>query len=274
MLLFIDMNMNCRWHHHWRSQKQYCAHSIGTLSRKQESVVCFFGNIHFLYRVIINLVRYRDLLTWTWTVVGIIIAVEKTTVCAQSIGTLSRILELAVVVIMSTHCMVYSMLLLWLFSVEHSHAVVIAILYMDELEFTVLLFCWVLFCLYTHTNIIIDIQNMISDDTNKSNVAWYLQVVFIYLCYDSVKNYFVIQPIFRSIKISFWFLIIKISNKKWAGCCQSKNRLNAKMLRVHVFNIFTIKTPCGIAALAPFGILIVKILNKMYSNYNIIILLI
>jgi len=38
--------------------------------------------------------------------------------------------------------------------------------------------------------------------------------------------------------------------------CQSKNRLNTKMLRVHLFSIFIIKTLVALAALAPFGILI------------------
>jgi len=43
----------------------------------------------------------------------------------------------------------------------------------------------------------------------------------------------------------------------------SKNRLYTKMLRIHLFNIFTIKTPRALAALTPSGLLIVKILTNV-----------
>jgi len=40
--------------------------------------------------------------------------------------------------------------------------------------------------------------------------------------------------------------------------CLSKNRLYTKMLRIHLFSIFTIKTP-----LAPLGLLIAKTLTNV-----------
>ena len=45
--------------------------------------------------------------------------------------------------------------------------------------------------------------------------------------------------------------------------CLSKNRLYTKMLRIHLFSIFTIKTPLALVALAPLGILIVKTLTNV-----------
>ena len=44
---------------------------------------------------------------------------------------------------------------------------------------------------------------------------------------------------------------------------QSKNRVLTKMLRIHLFSIFTIKTPRALAALAPLGLLIVKTLTHV-----------
>jgi len=41
-----------------------------------------------------------------------------------------------------------------------------------------------------------------------------------------------------------------------SGCCLSKNRLDTKIFRVHLFIVFTIKTPRSLAALVTFGILI------------------
>ena len=49
-------------------------------------------------------------------------------------------------------------------------------------------------------------------------------------------------------------------------CNLSKNRLYTKMLRIHLFSIFTIKTPWALVTLAPLGLLIDK---TLYSNYNI-----
>ena len=48
----------------------------------------------------------------------------------------------------------------------------------------------------------------------------------------------------------------------------SKNRLYPKMLRIHVFSIFTIKTPRAVAALAPLGHLISKTLTNVQMNYT------
>jgi len=45
--------------------------------------------------------------------------------------------------------------------------------------------------------------------------------------------------------------------------CLSKNRLYTKMLRIHLFSIFTIKTPKALAALAPLGLLIVKTVTNV-----------
>jgi len=42
----------------------------------------------------------------------------------------------------------------------------------------------------------------------------------------------------------------------------SKNRLYSKMLRLHLFSIFTIKTPRALTALTPLGLLIVKTLTN------------
>mgnify|MGYP000504208220 CR=1 FL=1 len=57
----------------------------------------------------------------------------------------------------------------------------------------------------------------------------------------------------------FYFLLFKI-------LVSFKNRLDTLMLRVHFKYI---KTPRTLDALAPFGILIVKNLKRMYSNYYI-----
>ena len=43
----------------------------------------------------------------------------------------------------------------------------------------------------------------------------------------------------------------------------SKNRLYTKMLRIHLFSIFTINSPRALAALAPLGLLIVKTLTSV-----------
>jgi len=45
--------------------------------------------------------------------------------------------------------------------------------------------------------------------------------------------------------------------------CLSINRLYTKMLRIHLFSIFTIKTPRAHAALTPLGLLIVKTLTNV-----------
>jgi len=45
--------------------------------------------------------------------------------------------------------------------------------------------------------------------------------------------------------------------------CLSKNRLYTKMLRIHLFSIFTIKTPRALPALAPLGLLIVKSMTSV-----------
>ena len=48
---------------------------------------------------------------------------------------------------------------------------------------------------------------------------------------------------------------------------QTKRRLYTKMLRIHLFSIFTIKMPRALAALAPLGLLIVKTLtNVLYYS--------
>ena len=47
------------------------------------------------------------------------------------------------------------------------------------------------------------------------------------------------------------------------SCCLTKNRLYTKMLRIHLFSIFTIKTPRALAALTPVGLLIVKTLTNV-----------
>ena len=44
---------------------------------------------------------------------------------------------------------------------------------------------------------------------------------------------------------------------------QTKRRLYTKMLRIHLFSIFTIKTPRALAALTPVGLLIVKTLTNV-----------
>ena len=43
----------------------------------------------------------------------------------------------------------------------------------------------------------------------------------------------------------------------------SKNRLYTKMLRIHLFSIFTINSPQALVALAPLGLLIVKTLTSV-----------
>ena len=48
--------------------------------------------------------------------------------------------------------------------------------------------------------------------------------------------------------------------------CLSKNRVDTNMLRIHVFSIFSIKTPRTLATLAPLGILIVKTLTIPYTD--------
>jgi len=40
--------------------------------------------------------------------------------------------------------------------------------------------------------------------------------------------------------------------------CLSKNRLYSKVLRLHLFSIFTIMTPLALAVIAHLGLLIVK----------------
>ena len=45
--------------------------------------------------------------------------------------------------------------------------------------------------------------------------------------------------------------------------CLSKNRLYTNMLKIHLFGIFTIKTPRVLAALPPLGLLIVKTLANV-----------
>ena len=42
-----------------------------------------------------------------------------------------------------------------------------------------------------------------------------------------------------------------------------KNRLYTEMLKIHLFSIFTIKTPRALAALTPLGLLIVKTLANV-----------
>ena len=43
----------------------------------------------------------------------------------------------------------------------------------------------------------------------------------------------------------------------------SKTRLRTKMLRIHLFSFFTIKTPWALIALAPLDLLIVKTLTRV-----------
>jgi len=45
--------------------------------------------------------------------------------------------------------------------------------------------------------------------------------------------------------------------------CLSKNRLDTKLLRIHLFGVFTIKRTRSLAALAPLDLLIVKTLTKV-----------
>jgi len=45
--------------------------------------------------------------------------------------------------------------------------------------------------------------------------------------------------------------------------CLSKNRLDSKLLRIHLFSVLTIKRPRSSAALAPLCFLIVKTLTNV-----------
>ena len=45
--------------------------------------------------------------------------------------------------------------------------------------------------------------------------------------------------------------------------CLSKSRLYTQMLRIHLFSIFTVKTPQGLSVLALLGHLIVKTLTNI-----------
>jgi len=45
--------------------------------------------------------------------------------------------------------------------------------------------------------------------------------------------------------------------------CLSKNRLDTKLLRIHLFSVFTVKRPRALAALAPLGHLIMKTLTNV-----------
>jgi len=45
--------------------------------------------------------------------------------------------------------------------------------------------------------------------------------------------------------------------------CLSKHRLDTKLLKIHLFNVFTIKRPRALAALAPLGLLIMKTLTNV-----------
>ena len=49
--------------------------------------------------------------------------------------------------------------------------------------------------------------------------------------------------------------------------CMSINRLYTKILGLHLFRIFIIKMPPVLAALAPLGILIVKLLTNVFYFY-------
>jgi len=56
-------------------------------------------------------------------------------------------------------------------------------------------------------------------------------------------------------------------------CCLFENRLDTKMLRIHLFSIFAIKTPRTLVVLASLGLLIVKtltnvLLHRIASNYS------
>ena len=51
--------------------------------------------------------------------------------------------------------------------------------------------------------------------------------------------------------------------------CLSKDRLYPKMLRKHLFSIFTIKTPRTLAAFVPLYLFIIKTLTNCTLNYNI-----
>ena len=50
--------------------------------------------------------------------------------------------------------------------------------------------------------------------------------------------------------------------------CLSKNRLYTKMLRIHLFSIFTIKTPQALAVLMPLGLLIMKNVLLTINEYS------
>ena len=45
--------------------------------------------------------------------------------------------------------------------------------------------------------------------------------------------------------------------------CLPKNRLDTKLLRIHLFSVFTVKTTRALAALAPLGLLIAKTLTNV-----------
>jgi len=45
--------------------------------------------------------------------------------------------------------------------------------------------------------------------------------------------------------------------------CLSKNRLDTKLFRMHLFSVFTIKISRALTALAPLGLLIVKTLTNV-----------
>jgi len=49
--------------------------------------------------------------------------------------------------------------------------------------------------------------------------------------------------------------------------CLFKYKVYTKMLRIHLFSIFTIKTPRALAALAPLGLFIVKTLKNSFVTY-------
>ena len=67
------------------------------------------------------------------------------------------------------------------------------------------------------------------------------------------------------------FLITKILDLAYVQNymrCLSQNKSDTKLFRVYLFTVFTIKRPRALASFAPLGLLIVKTVTNILSNYH------
>ena len=122
--------------------------------------------------------------------------------------------------------------------------------------------------IYTHTSS--------SQDKLVSNLV-HTTLYTIHQLFNSIFHKFVSWPFFSPNQIAVLFenlnfYFMKTANILVYGNIEvysryyavlSKNRLYTKILRIHLFNIFTIKTSRALAALMPIGLFIVKTLTNV-----------